>query len=96
MTGPAPSRDGNHVDVVTLLAAVRDADPATALDSAMLARQLGWPAAAVAERLADAKARLLLWGIRVGGSPGPCFADIELTVQGRRLLRAVSATTPRA
>jgi hypothetical protein len=28
----------------------------------------------------------LIWGIRVGGNPGPCFEDIELTVQGRRFL----------
>jgi hypothetical protein len=31
---------------------------------------------------------LLIWGMRVGGVPGPQFEDIELTVQGRRLLLA--------
>ena len=42
-----------------------------------------------ASSLEVAKERLLVWGIRVGGNPGPCFEDIELTVQGRRFLAAV-------
>jgi hypothetical protein len=39
-----------------------------------------------ASALAEARARLLIWGMRVGGTPAPRFEDLELTVQGRRLL----------
>ena len=56
------------------------------LDNRTLGRSLGWTAAQTAESLAAAKDRLLIWGIHVGGNPGPCFEDIELTVQGRRFL----------
>jgi hypothetical protein len=93
--GPTPSRGCADAHVLSLLAAVRDAGAAFGVDSALLARQLGWPAEVVAERLADARARLLVWGVRVGGRPGPCFEDIELTVQGRRLLRDAGHATPR-
>ncbi len=75
------------LQLVELLTAVRDGGTTIEVDSALLTRRLGWPPALVAERLVDAKGRLLVWGIRVGGQPGPCFADIELTVQGARLLR---------
>ena len=64
------------------------ATAADQLDSKTLGRCLGWTAAQTADSLAAAKARLLIWGIRVGGNPGPCFEDIELTVQGRRFLIA--------
>ena len=57
------------------------------LDSAALGRRLGWTPALTASSLEAAKGRLLIWGIRVGGNPAPCFEDIELTVQGRRFLR---------
>jgi hypothetical protein len=61
------------------------------LDSQTLGRRLGWTAVQTADSLAAAKARLLIWGIRVGGNPGPVFEDIELTVQGRRFLTAAEA-----
>ena len=32
-------------------------------------------------------ASLLIWGVQVGGRPSPCYEDLELTVQGSRLLR---------
>jgi hypothetical protein len=58
------------------------------LDSRDVSRRLGWSDAVTASSLADARARLLIWGMRVGGTPAPRFEDIELTVQGRRLLLA--------
>lgn len=88
MTG-RPSTDDPEVDdqLVTMLRMIGDRDSTAAeLDSATLARHLGWTATRTAAALDAAKRRLLIWGIRVGGIPAPCFEDIELTVQGRRLL----------
>ena len=65
----------------------RDA-AADQLDSPTLSRLLGWTAAETAASLGAARSRLLIWGIRVGGTPGPSFEDIVLTVQGRRLVAA--------
>ena len=55
-------------------------------DDCAVAQRLGWPPERVAERMSDARSRMLVWGVRVGGRPDPRFVDIELTVQGRRLL----------
>jgi hypothetical protein len=68
----------------------------SSLDNAAVARRLGWTAAVTAASLGEAKAGMLIWGIRVGGTPAPCFEDLELTVQGRRMLSAAApeATTP--
>jgi hypothetical protein len=75
--------------LVTMLRKIDDGGGTSdQLDSAALARRLGWTAATTAAALGVARGRLLIWGIRVGGSPGPCFEEIELTVQGRRLLAA--------
>jgi hypothetical protein len=85
--------DGPRSDefLVVMLRSIDEHDAAAEqLDSATLGRCLGWTAARTATSLEEAKARLLIWGIRVGGSPAPCFEDIELTVQGRRLLRAAA------
>jgi hypothetical protein len=90
MTG-SPSHDdpATAEHLLTMLRAVADPDPAgTLLDSAALAQRLGWTDAETAVSLDVAKGRLLIWGIRVGGVPAPCFEDIELTVQGRRLVTA--------
>jgi hypothetical protein len=93
MTGRQPVDEpatGDHL--VTMLRTIGDRD-ATAgqLDNAALGRCLGWTAARTAASLSAAKGRLLIWGIRVGGTPAPCFEDIELTVQGRRLLAAADS-----
>jgi hypothetical protein len=61
------------------------------LDSRAVSRRLGWTDAMTASSLDEAKGRLLVWGIRVGGTPGPRFEDIELTVQGRRRITAADA-----
>jgi len=58
------------------------------LNSRDLSRQLGWSDAVTAASLAAARERLLIWGMRTGGSATPLFEDIELTVQGGRLLLA--------
>jgi hypothetical protein len=66
-------------------------DAAEQLDSASLSRCLGWTSLKTAASIDDAKGRLLIWAIRVGGSS---FEDIELTVQGRRLLRSAAEMRP--
>lgn len=93
MTRPAPSAEpASDVQLVAMLRAIRDREVSgEQLDSGSLGRCLGWTAVQTAHSLVAAKARLLIWAIRVGGDPGPCFEDIELTVQGRRFL-----TTPGA
>jgi hypothetical protein len=88
MKTPAPAAVATTNDqLVAMLRTIGERD-AEQLDSRSLGRSLGWTAAQTADSLAAAKARLLIWGIRVGGNPAPCFEDIELTVQGRRFLIA--------
>jgi hypothetical protein len=71
--------------MLAMLRAIDDRDEeGDLLDSSTLARRLGWTDATTTSSLGDAKAHLLIWGIRVG----PGFEDLELTVQGRRLLKA--------
>ena len=87
--GDWPVVDSEAEDQLVMLRTIGDRDPAAGqLDSATLARRLGWTATRTAEVLAAAKGCLLIWGIRVGGAPAPSFEEIELTVQGRRLLTA--------
>jgi hypothetical protein len=76
-------------DLLTMLRAIDAGDTASGpLDSSGVARRLGWTAATTATSLSDAKASMLIWGIRVGGTS---YEDLELTVQGRRLLTASRA-----
>jgi hypothetical protein len=85
----SPSSTSDQALLLQLLAAVErcdDSEDSTTND--VLAHQLAWTADAVADYLAEAKDRMLLWGVRTGGTPKPCFEDLELTVQGRRLLAA--------
>jgi len=87
---PALSDD----DLLALLRAVDDADDgAGTVSNDVVGRRLGWAALVVSERLTVAKDRLLVWGVRVGGKSGPCYDDLELTVQGRRMLRVAAAST---
>jgi hypothetical protein len=85
-------------DLLALLRAVDDADDgAGTVSNDVVGRSLGWAALVVSERLTVAKDRLLVWGVRVGGKSGPCYDDLELTVQGRRMLRvaaSASASSP--
>ena len=74
-------------DLFDLLRVIGDwAERADPLASSDVSRSLGWSDAVTASSLAEARARLLIWGMRVGGTPAPRFEDLELTVQGRRLL----------
>jgi hypothetical protein len=71
-------------DLVSMLRVVREADEAREpIDSDALASRLGWSDERTANLIAEAREALLIWGVRVGGM----LADLELTVQGRRLLR---------
>jgi hypothetical protein len=79
-------------DLLELLRVVSDfAERSDPLDSGDVGRRLGWSDTVTASSLAEARARLLIWGMRTGGTPAPRFEDIELTVQGRRLLRAADS-----
>ena len=86
----APSVEPERDDqLVAMLRTIGEREvSAGQLDSKVLGRCLGWTPAQTADSLVAAKASLLIWAIRVGGNPGPCFEDIELTVQGRRFLAA--------
>jgi hypothetical protein len=71
-----------------LLAALRRSDElGVVVSSDTLAADLGWSPSDVAATLRDAKADMLIWGLRAGGTPQPHFDEIELTVQGNRFLR---------
>jgi hypothetical protein len=73
--------------ILDLLAAVQNGDESGRLMSnGLLVDHLGWTAAEVAEWLGTARARLLIWGLPGWGNPRPQFNELELTVQGRRLL----------
>jgi hypothetical protein len=71
-----------------LLGIVQDGDDSGSLvDNAIIAERLGWDLDTVASFLHDAKERSLVWGRRSGDKPAPWFNELEITVQGRRLLR---------
>ena len=75
--------------MVELLDVVQDGDTTGELvDNAFIAARLGWDLAVVAGCLHEAKERSLIWGRRSGEKPEPWFNELEITVQGRRLLRA--------
>ena len=83
-------------DLFAMLRVIGDSsERSEPIDSAAVGRRLGWDDAVTASSLAEARERLLIWGMRVGGAPAPRFEEIELTVQGRRLLRqgGYTATT---
>ncbi len=71
-----------------LLGVVQAGDDTDELvDNAIIARRLGWDLVMVSAALRQAKDRSLIWGQRSGEKPGPWYKDLEVTVQGRRLLR---------
>lgn len=76
-------------ELVRVLRAIARADErGDPLDNQTLAATLGWDLERVAEALESAKQRSLIWGQRGGHKPGPWFSELEVTVQGDRLLRA--------
>jgi hypothetical protein len=73
--------------LLQLLAAIQTGEDSDRLmTNDLLVKRLKWKPAEVAACLADAKQRMLLWGVPSGGTPKPYYEDLELTVQGRRLL----------
>ena len=90
MSDASMSGDG---PMVQLLGALQQGDDAgTLVDNAFLAKHLGWDLEAVAACLNEAKERLLIWGQRSGDKPAPWFTELEITVQGKRLLRSHAAS----
>ena len=80
--------------MVQLLGVVLKGDDSGApVDNSMLASRLGWDLEAVATCLHEAKERSLVWGQRSGDKPAPWYKELEITVQGRRLLRSQSGTS---
>jgi hypothetical protein len=77
-----------QLSMFLMLGVVQAGDDANALvDNAMIARRLGWDLTMVAAVLQQAKDESLIWGRRSGEKPAPWYTDLEVTVQGRRLLR---------
>jgi hypothetical protein len=75
--------------MLELLAAIRNGDETgQPMSNRLLAEQLGWTGREVADWLCTARARLLIWGLPGYGDPRPQFQELELTVQGRRLLES--------
>jgi hypothetical protein len=84
--------DDQHI--AALLEAIRYGDErGTLMTNETLVDHLGWTPTEVASTLGEARAQLLIWGLRTGGAPKPHFEDLELTVQGVRHLRRVAALT---
>jgi len=78
--------------LIALLHVVQSGDESGDLvDNAIIAKRLKWDLEAVAACLQDAKDRSLVWGRRNGDKPAPWFTELEITVQGRRMLRTGEA-----
>jgi hypothetical protein len=87
-----PDDQPNDQPMVDLLAVVLSGDDSgTPVDNSIIAARLGWNLETVASCLNEAKERSLVWGQRSGDKPAPWFKELEITVQGRRLLRSHSA-----
>ena len=92
-TAKARAAAVSHEDLVGLLRVVAESTKRSEpLNSSDLSRWLGWSDAVTAASLATARDLLLILGMRTGGSAAPRFEDIELTVQGGRLLLATDRT----
>lgn len=84
----------NDHQLVQLLGVVLGGDDSGApVDNSIIAARLGWNLEAVASCLNEAKERSLVWGQRSGDKPAPWFKELEITVQGRRLLRSHPANS---
>src|SRR5262249_11527339 len=86
--------DPGDENMLELLRAVQDGDDrGEPTDSEILAARLAWPPDVVASRLAEARNQMLVWGSRTGGKGLPRYADLELTVQGRRFIAAAEQSS---
>jgi hypothetical protein len=84
-------RQPDDQQMVQLLGVVlKGDDSGTPVDNSIIAARLGWNLETVAACLNVAKERSLVWGQRSGDKPAPWFKELEITVQGRRLLRTHS------
>jgi len=83
------SNDKHMVDMLGIV--LKGDDSGAPVDNSIIAARLGWNLEAVASCLHEAKERSLVWGQRSGDKPAPWFKELEITVQGRRLLRSHSA-----
>ena len=83
------SNDQHMVDMLGIV--LTGDDSGTPVDNSIIAARLGWNLETVASCLNEAKERSLVWGQRSGDKPAPWFKELEITVQGRRLLRSHSA-----
>ncbi len=82
-------QEADDSQMVELLAVVLSGDDSGApVDNSIIATRLGWNLETVASYLNQAKERSLVWGQRSGDKPAPWFKELEITVQGRRLLRS--------
>ncbi len=90
MSDSEPSvQEPNDQLMVDLLGVVLSGDDSgTPVDNSIIAKRLGWDLETVASCLNEAKERSLVWGQRSGDKPAPWFKELEITVQGRRLLRS--------
>ena len=85
-------RQSDDQQMVQLLGVVLSGDDSGApVDNSIIAARLGWNLETVAACLNVAKERSLVWGQRSGDKPAPWFKELEITVQGRRLLRTHTA-----
>jgi hypothetical protein len=85
-------RQPDDRQMVQLLGVVLSGDDSGApVDNSIIASRLGWDLETVAACLTQAKERSLVWGQRSGDKPAPWYKELEITVQGRRLLRTNSA-----
>ena len=81
----------DDLQMVQLLAVVLGGDDSgTPVDNSIIAKRLGWNLEVVAKLMNEAKERSLVWGQRSGDKPAPWFKELEITVQGRRLVRSHS------
>ena len=83
------SNDQHMVDMLGIV--LTGDDSGAPVDNSIIAARLGWNLETVASCLNEAKERSLVWGQRSGDKPAPWFKELEITVQGRRLLRSHSA-----
>lgn len=88
-TPVTPEGTADTADLVEALRRLLDADEGgDPFDNARLATALGWDLPRTSRCLEVAKEGSLIWGARGPHKPGPWFSEIEVTVQGRRYLRA--------
>lgn len=91
MPDDQPSNDQHMVEMLAIV--LTGDDSGAPVDNSIIAARLGWNLETVASCLNEAKERSLVWGQRSGDKPAPWFKELEITVQGRRLLRSHSAKT---